>query len=251
MSKRDKSKKDEKDKDKKKDKSKERERLRLQLASPRGDRPTRSTASSSTISALVSPRATAPTRSSTGHGISSPRSPTSREGRRGDSGDRKSPREKEKKEPLSPRGRSESEKKDPRTADKPAMVKGEGTQLPQYQDAVMPSQDITKPLLPDDTDEIQIFDAEGRLCTLHIAAALDRRKDIELILKTGAFLFSLTKPECAYPSKKGSIDVNKPDSVGATALHHASYRGHQKTVKLLLQKGAPTHSVVFLKIQKK
>jgi len=191
MSKRDKSKKDEKDKDKKKDKSKERERLRLQLASPRGDRPTRSTASSSTISALVSPRATAPTRSSTGHGISSPRSPTSREGRRGDSGDRKSPREKEKKEPLSPRGRSESEKKDPRTADKPAMVKGEGTQLPQYQDAVMPSQDITKPLLPDDTDEIQIFDAEGRLCTLHIAAALDRRKDIELILKTGAFLFSL------------------------------------------------------------
>lgn len=39
----------------------------------------------------------------------------------------------------------------------------------------------------------------------------------------------------------GAVDVNKPDRDGATALHHAAYRGHIKVVKLLAEKGNYIH----------
>eukprot|EP01087_Luapelamoeba_hula_P025242 TRINITY_DN9923_c0_g1_i1.p1 TRINITY_DN9923_c0_g1~~TRINITY_DN9923_c0_g1_i1.p1 ORF type:complete len:1396 (+),score=301.51 TRINITY_DN9923_c0_g1_i1:241-4428(+) len=104
----------------------------------------------------------------------------------------------------------------------PAVL--EGAQVPQFAGAIMP-QTVVKTVDEDDNQgeadfEIQVLDAEGRSCSLHIAACHDDFNQIPQLLKTGL------------------VNVNKIDSDGATPLHHAAYRGHVKSGKVLLDNGA-------------
>src|SRR5690606_32403983 len=71
----------------------------------------------------------------------------------------------------------------------------------------------------EEEDDIQVLDAEGRSCGLHIAAAKDNVADVARYIKAG-------------------YDVNKPDAEGATALHHAAYRGSLQAAKVLMEAGA-------------
>lgn len=60
----------------------------------------------------------------------------------------------------------------------------EGTMLPRFHDAVVVEESGPR-TLDDESEELQILDADGRACSLHLAAAKDNASAITQLLKTG------------------------------------------------------------------